>query len=89
MDSSVIYAIGYLVIGTPLFYNWKKYKTKEFLWLTWFSGVGCFIESVHYCLIIFGASQNILSAARTFVQVFDLVLLIAMTFIAIRYYTRK
>jgi hypothetical protein len=89
MKSSLICGISSLVIAMFTFYNWRKYKAKEFLWLTGFGGIGFVLEAVRCCLITSSASQSVLSGVRFSIQVFDVILLVAMAAITVRYFTKK
>ena len=89
MNSNLIYAFSSLAIAIYTFYFWRKYKNRELLWLTWFGVAGFLIDMVDYYLFISGASQAVLSDVGYSIKIFDVIVVVAMIFIAIKYYSRK
>ena len=89
MNSSLISTLVYLAIAAFCLSSWDKYRTKEFLWLSWLSGIGFCFELIHFLLISVDMSQNALSIVSVFTKGFDVIGLAALIFVAIRYYRRK
>lgn len=83
MNSRLLYAIPYLLIGIWSLHDWKKYKNRSNLWFFWCSAAGFIAEIVYYLLISFQASQNILSVAKSFFSLFDPLLIVLVIAIGI------
>jgi len=89
MNTRLIYAIPYLVVGILSFRDWRKYKSRNFLWYTCLCAIGFSAELAYSLLIAFDAPQNILSFAQYFFYVFDPLLIVLVIWIVARRLMQK
>lgn len=89
MNSHIIYAISWLIVGIITFRDWKRYRYKDILWFLRFSIIGFCAELIYYFLIISGVPQNSLSVAEFFFRIFDPIVMVAVVWIVARRIMQK
>jgi len=89
MNTRLIYAIPYLVVGILSLRDWRKYNSDNFLWYTCLSAVGFSAELIYYFLIACSAPPNVLSFAQSFFYVFDPILIVVVGWIVVRRLMQK